>query len=622
MAQAQNSEPEATPIVDTIPEARDIPYPGTMTLHVDASDTERAIFRVEQTIPVAQAGRLTLLYPEWLPGNHAPRGPIRHLAGLIIEGNGQRIPWTRDPLDVYAFHVDVPEGVAELRLRFQFLSATEPDQGRIVMTPEMLNLQWEKMSFYPAGYYVRNVMVTPSVTLPAGWHSAVALRGAHHITDSLIAYDTVSYETLVDSPLFAGAHYRQDDLGNGIWLNTFADRASELTATDEQIAAHRRLSEQAVRLFGSRHFDRYDFLFAITDTMSGIGLEHHRSSENAVRSGYFLEWNEGPGSRSLLPHELTHSWNGKFRRPLGLWTPDYRTPMQDNYLWVYEGQTSFWDIVLAARSGLYTPEQFREQLAIRIAGLDARVGRRWRDLQDTTHDPIIAARRPKPWTSWQRSEDYYREGALVWLEIDQILRRETRGRRSMDDFAQAFFGVSDGDWGEITYDMDDVVETLNAIHPYDWRGLIERRLDENAGGAPVNGLELGGYRLVYRSEPSQTQRQAQQASENIDLSYSGGLIVGNAGRIQGVVWESPAYQAGLTVGTEIVAVDNYSFSPRLLANAIAAAANEDGNIDLLVKNGDRYRSVTLHWAGGLRYPHLERTGSGRAGLDALIEPLR
>jgi predicted metalloprotease with PDZ domain len=622
MAPAQNSAPEATPIVDTIPAARDIPYPGTMAIHVDATDTERAIFRVEQTIPVAQAGPMVLLYPEWLPGNHAPRGPIRHLAGLTIEANGQRIDWTRDPIDVYAFHIDVPEGATELRLRFQFLSATERDQGRIVMTAEMLNLQWEKMSFYPAGYYVRNIMVTPSVTLPAGWHSAVALRGARSGADGRISYDTVSYETLVDSPMFAGSHFRQDDLGNGLWLNTFADRASELTATDDQIAAHRRLADQAVRLFGARHFDRYDFLFAITDTMSGIGLEHHRSSENAVPSGYFLEWDEGPGRRSLLPHELTHSWNGKFRRPAGLWTPDYRTPMQDNLLWVYEGQTTFWDIVLAARSGLYTPEQFREQLALRIAGLDLRTGREWRDLQDTTHDPIIAERLPKPWSSWQRSEDYYREGALVWLEIDQILRRETRGRRSLDDFARAFFGVNDGDWGQLTYTLDDIVETLNGIHAYDWRGLIERRLDENAQGAPANGLELGGYRLAYRDEPSQSLSEAQENGDYIDLSWSGGFAVGNAGRIESVIWDGAAYQAGLTVGTEIVAVNNYSFSTSLLADAIAAAADDGTDVELLVKNGDRYRAVTLNWQQGLRYPYLERVGSGRAGLDALIQPLR
>ncbi len=621
-AQIENSRPVASPIVDTIPAARDIAYPGTMTLHVDATDTERGIFRVEQTIPVAEAGPLTLLYPEWLPGNHAPRGPIANLTGLTIAGNGQQIEWTRDSLNVYAFHIDVPEGVSTLTLRYQFLSPTARNQGRIVMTPEMLNLQWEKMSLYPAGYYVRNIMVTPSVTLPPGWHSAVALRGQRSNGQGTLTYDTVSYETLVDSPMFAGAHYRQEQLSDTIWLNIFADRASELAATDEQIAAHRALAEQTERLFGAEHFDRYDFLFAITDSMSGIGLEHHRSSENAVATGYFLNWEDGPGRRSLLPHEVIHSWNGKHRRPEGLWTPDYRTPMQDDYLWVYEGQTSFWDLVLATRSGLYTPEQYRDALAMQAAAYDQLPGRQWRDLADTTHDPIIAARQPKPWRSWQRSEDYYREGALIWLEVDQILRSETRGRRSLDDFARAFFGQRDGDWGQITYNLDEIVSTLTAIHPYDWESLLRQRLNENASGAPLRGLELGGYRLVYRAEPSATQSHTQTTYEYVDLSYSGGLSVGNDGIISAVIWDSPAFNAGLTVGTEIVAINSFAYSGGLLTNTIATAADGQNDIVLLVKNGDRYRRIELDWRGGLRYPHLERIGSGTAGIDQLLEPLR
>jgi predicted metalloprotease with PDZ domain len=477
------------------------------------------------------------------------------------------------------------------------------------------------MSLYPAGYYTRNIMVAPSVTLPAGWHGAVALRNARNDGNGHISYGPVSYETLVDSPLFAGAHFRQEQLSDDIWLNIFADRASELAATDEQIEAHRNLATQAVRLFGSQHYDRYDFLFAISDRMSGIGLEHHRSSENAVGTGYFLNWEDGPGRRSLLPHEIVHSWNGKFRRPLGLWTPDYRTPMQDSYLWVYEGQTTFWGNVLAARSGLYSPQQYLDTLAISAAQLDQRPARRWRDLLDTTHDPIIASRRPKPWLSWQRSEDYYREGALVWLEIDQLLRSETRGRRSLDDFASAFFGMRDRDWGQIVYDFDEIVETLNGIHEHDWAGLLRQRLDENASGAPLQGITAGGYRLVYRSEPNAAHSAAQTSGDYVDLSHSGGLTVDSDGAVLAVIWDSAAFNAGLTAGTEIVAVNNFSYSTSALRDAIAAAADGQQQVVLLVKSGDRYRAVTLAWTGGLRYPHLERTGRGPGGLDRLIAPL-
>lgn len=621
-AQTDNSRPEAAPIVDAVPAPRDVPYPGTMTLDVDATDTERGIFRVEQTIPVAGPGPMVLLYPEWLPGNHAPRGPIAHLAGLTVTAGGQEIEWERDPVDVYAFHVDVPEGAEALNLSFQYLSPTAEDQGRIVMTPDILNLQWEKMSLYPAGYYVRNIMVTPSVTLPAGWHGAVALRGARSLGDNHIVYDTVSYETLVDSPMFAGAHFRQEQIGDDVWLNIFADRASELAATDAEIAAHRRLVDQALRLFGTQHYDRYDFLLAISDTLSGIGLEHHRSSENAVPSGYFLEWESGPGRRSLLPHEYVHSWNGKYRRPAGLWTPDYSTPMQDDLLWVYEGQTTFWGGVLAARSGLYSDEQYLESLALDAAELDLRPARRWRDLADTTHDPIVAARRPKPWLSWQRSEDYYREGALVWLEVDQIIRRESNGRRSLDDFARGFFGGRDRDWGEVTYTFDDVVAALDAVQPYDWATLLRRRLDERAAGAPLEGIALGGYRLAYRSEPSNTLRHLQERGGYVDLSWSGGLEVGDDGIVREVIWDSAAFDAGLTVGTRIVAINGYEFSASLLCDAIAAAGDGEHEVELLVRNGDRYRTVSLEWDGGLRYPWLDRTGSGTAGLDRLIRPLR
>lgn len=621
-AQVENSRPQAAPITISIPEARDIAFPGTMTLHVDATDTERGIFRVEQSIPVAQAGQMVLLYPEWLPGNHRPAGPIASLAGLTITANGAPVEWQRDPYDVYAFHVDVPDGATRIDLSYQFLSPTAANQGRIVMTPEMLNLQWEKMSLYPAGYYVRNIMVTPTVTLPAGWHGAVALRGARSEGDNRITYDTVSYDTLVDSPMFAGAYYRREQLTDDVWLNIFADRASELAATDEQIAAHRNLVRQATRVFGSQHYDRYDFLLAISDSMSGIGLEHHRSSENGVGSGYFLKWSDGQGRRSLLPHEMTHSWNGKFRRPAGLWTPDYRTPMQDSLLWVYEGQTTFWGNVLAARSGLYTAQQYLDTLALDAARLDTLPARSWRNLQDTTYDPVIAQRRPKPWQSWQRREDYYREGALVWLEIDQIIRRESRGRKSLDDFAQAFFGQRDRDWGEVTYDFGEVVATLNAVQAYDWEALLSRRLEENARGAPLTGIELGGYRLVWNSEPNATLTASQTSDENLDLTWSGGLTVGKDGTVSSVIWDSPAFNAGLTTGTEIVAVNSYDFSTTLLRDAVAAAADGRSQIELLLKNGNRYRHVMLEWRGGLRYPHLERTGSGTAGLDRLIQPLR
>ncbi len=446
---AANSAPQPVPIAATIPAARDVAYPGTIKLEVEATDLDRGIMKIKETIPVAGSGPLVLLAPQWIPGNHAPRGPIDKLAGLEITANGQKLAWKRDPVDVYAFHVDVPEGVREIEARFLHLSATASDQGRITVTREMLNVQWEAVSLYPAGYFTRQIPIVASLTIPAGWRAATALRPTAS-KGGRIDYGQVSYEVLQDSPVFAGKYFRADDLGQGVTLNSVADSAKELAIPADVLAKHRALAEQAVKLFGARHFDHYDFLHAVTDRMGGIGLEHHRSSENQNDPGYFIDWAGSLADHNLLPHEFTHSWNGKFRRGADLWTPDFKTPMRNSLLWVYEGQTQFWGYVLEARSGLSTKQEVLDKLALVAAGLDTLPGRQWRPLQDTTNDPIISARRPKGWSSFQRSEDYYNEGLLIWTEADAIIREGTGSKKGMDDFARAFFGDNDGDWGEVT----------------------------------------------------------------------------------------------------------------------------------------------------------------------------
>lgn len=617
-ATAQNSKPTAQPVTDSIPAARDIPYPGTMRLMVDATDTTQKILRVRQVIPVAAPGPMTLLFPEWLPGTHSPRGQIDKLTGLTIRAGGKAVAWTRDPLDIHAFHLNVPQDARELALEFQFVSATERDQGRIVVAPAMMNLQWGSVSLYPAGYYVRNIPVQAIVTWPAGWQAATALRPAS-VSGATITYETVDYDTLVDSPVFAGRHFKRFELAPKVALNIVADEARFLAATPEQIDAHRRLVSEARALFGPAHYDRYDFLLALTDQMGHIGLEHHRSSENGVHTEYFTGWHKGPGRRNLLPHELVHSWNGKHRRPEGLWTPDFRTPMQDNLLWVYEGQTQFWGYVLGARSGLYSKEQTLDALAAIASGLDQRVGRVWRPLEDTTHDPIIAARRPKPWTSWQRAEDYYNEGLLIWLEVDGLLRELSRGRRSMDDFAKAFFGGRDGDWGVVTYDFDEIVATLNSIAPYDWAAFLRQRLSETSREAPKAGFAKGGYRLVYNETANSTVQDIEDRTGIVSLTYGPGFSLARSGAIDSVVWDSPAFEAGLALGMTVVAVNGTAFSPERIKQAISDNKGRKSPIVLLVRSGDTYRNIELDYAGGLVYPHLQKTGEGEGGLDRLLK---
>jgi predicted metalloprotease with PDZ domain len=617
------AQPSGVPYPPPTVEPRDVPYPGVIVLDVDVSDVERGIFRIRERVPVAQAGPLTLLYPEWHPGKHAPRGPINLLAGLEIRAGGARLPWRRDPVNVYAFHVDVPAGTAALDLTFQFVSPTQTNQGRIVATREMLNLQWEVVLLYPAGHYASRIRVVPSVKLPEGWRFAVALDGAA-TSGATTQFSETSLETLVDSPLFAGRYYRLVDLDPGaarpVRLNLFADRPDQLEATDTQITAHRNLVQQAYRLFGSQHYDHYDFLLALTDRMGGIGLEHHRSSENGVDGSYFTDWDRAASERDLLPHEMVHSWNGKFRRPADLWTPSFDTPMRGSLLWVYEGLTQYYGFVLAARSGLWSPEQTRSALAMTAATYQHRVGREWRSVADTTNDPILSARRAAPWRSWLRNEDYYSEGLLVWLDADTLIRERTNGRRSLDDFARAFFGIDDGSWVPVTYTFEDIVAALESVLEHDWAAFFRERLYEAGAEPPLDGLARGGYRLVFKEERSEFQREAEAYGRNADFSYSLGLAFGENGNVTGVQWDGPAFNQGMTVGTQVVAVNNVSYSNESLRRAITAAKTDGTPIELLLKNGDQYRTVTIDYRDGLRYPHLERDAAASDRLGAILTP--
>ena len=618
------SKPEYIAPTDTIPAAQDIPYPGTMTLVVDASDNRRGVLRVTQTITAVKAGKLTLLYPEWLPGNHAPRGEIEKVAGLQILGNGSVIPWTRDDVDVYAFHIDVPEGVSELTIKFDFVSATAENQGRIVMAPSMLNLRWQQVSFYPAGYYVRNIPVQPTAIYPVGWRAATALRTISSNGNS-VTYEKTDYDTLVDSPVFAGRYFQTYDLTDKVSLNIVADDNKFLKPKKDQIDKHIKLVREAEKLFGSQPYDNYEFLLALTEEMGSIGLEHHRSSENGVNREYFTEWNNGPGRRNLLPHEMTHSWNGKHKRPEDMWTPDFRQPMRGSLLWVYEGQTQFWGYVLGARSGLFSKQDTLDAYAAIAADLDLRKGREWRPLIDTTLDPVIAARRPKPWTSWQRSEDYYNEGLLIWLEADQIIRRESNGRKSLDDFANLFFGGKNGDWGVVTYNKQDVIDTLNKVQPYDWMNFVDQRVYKTTDEAPKTGLELGGYRLVYTDVQSNFLRDSDRTRKQTDLSHSLGLAVSDKGIINSVIWGGPAFKAGLKSGLTISAINGKAYSADALKQSVEEGFGNDKPIEIFAKDGDKYTNFMVDYSGGLRYPALEKINNGEgahneAGIDRLLKP--
>jgi predicted metalloprotease with PDZ domain len=625
LASAQNAMPVAMPIAQTVPDPVDTAYPGgTIRLDVDAGDTQRGAYRVTEAIPLAPGvRRLTLLYPQWLPGNHGPRGPLAELVDLRFLVGGKPVRWVRDPVEVYAFHVDLPEGARELVARFIHTSPLQSSEGRVTMTPEMLNLQWEKMSLYPAGHYVRRIRIVPSVTFPRGWTAATALEG-QSLSGGRVTWAETDYETLVDSPIFAGAYFRKWDLGQGVTLSAVADDLAQLDLAPENLAKLSSLVDEAALAFGRAPFDRYQFLVALSDRIGGIGLEHLRSSENQMEPKNFTDWKTLDWDRNVLPHEYSHAWNGKFRRPARLWTPDYRQPMQDNLLWVYEGQNQFWGLVLAARSGVQAKDTVLGMLATQAGFYSEEPGREWRSVEDTTHDPVFAARKPKPYASLARGEDYYNEGALIWLEADQIIRAGTQGRKGLDDFARAFFSYPGGGLRQKTYEFDDVAATLGAVYPYDWTSFLRRRFEMPGQPAPLAGVEKAGYRLVWKDQPNAYDKGRMDDSKGLNLYHSLGVSIDREGAVTSTRWNGPAFNAGLVTGAKLVAVNGLAYDQDRLKKAITDAKGGARPIDLLVRRGDRYLTVQVPWFGGLRWPWLEPApgASAPAPLDLLLAPRR
>ncbi len=622
---AASPGPSAIAPVTPIAVPTDQPYPGEIHLAVDATDVGRHIVRVRETLSGAGPDTV-LLFPKWLPGTHAPEGPIDRLAGIEITAGGSPVGWTRDPVDVYAFRVHPPQGAGTLQIEFEYLAPTSRDMGAEEVSPDLLILEWNDLVLYPAGYFSRRIPVEVTLTLPEGWQFGTALE-TDHTSGASTTFKQVPLNTLVDSPLYAGRYTARFDLDPGgpapVHLDLFADRPELLDVNPDELAAYRRLIQQAYKLFGSHHYSHYDFLYSLSDQIEQQGLEHHQSSEDGSSPDSFTDWNGTASERDLLSHEYTHSWNGKFRRPADLWTPNFNVPMQDSLLWVYEGQTQYWGEVLAARAGLRTREQTLDELAGIAAYAQVEPGRQWRALEDTTNDEIINPRRPMAWRDWQRFEDYYEEGALIWLDADTLIRERSHGRRSLDDFARAFFGIDNGSFVTVTYTFDDLVRALNAVLPYDWAGFLHERLDSIDRHAPLAGLEQGGYQLTYSDTQSAYQRTAEEHSHRIDLLYSIGIRINDRdmpGSIGEVLWNGPAYRAKLTAGDQILAVNGTAYSADILKDAIRSARTSSSPIELIVKSAEHFVVVHIDYHGGLRYPHLERDRSQPARLDSILAP--
>ena len=598
-------------------------------LEVDLTESPRQLFHAHEVIPV-KPGLLTLYYPKWIPGEHAPSGPLENLAGLKFTAGGKPLAWRRDPVDMYAVHLDVPAGVQALDATFDFLS---PGAGgefgqSVSATPDIVDLEWNQVLLYPAGSPSKEITFDAGVKLPPGWQFGTALETA---TTNAVGtrFKPVTLNDLVDSPLIAGVHFRRVDLAPGdkvpVHLDLVADTEEDLAITPEQTQAMRNLVKQAYALFGSHHYGHYDFLLTLSSNTGHFGLEHHQSSDDRSWPGLYTDPATSLVGAHLLPHEYVHSWNGKFRRPANLWTPDFNTvPMQGDLLWVYEGLTEYFGNVLMARSGAVTAPEYRDMLALDAATMDHRPGRSWRPLQDTTDEAQILYYAPREWQNWRRVQDFYTEGELLWLDVDTKLRELSKGQRSMDDFAHAFYGMDDGSYITKTYTFDDLVATLNQVQPFDWAAFLKDRLDNTREGAPLDGIARGGYKLVYVETPTEYFKDLEKLRRMRNFMFSIGLALKDGekdrGQVDDVLWNGPAFKAGVGTGMILVAVDGraYDADKKVLDDAITAAKTSKAPIRLLMRNQDQYVSFDVDYHGGLKYPVLVPSGTGPAALDAII----
>jgi predicted metalloprotease with PDZ domain len=581
------------------------------------------VLNVHETIPIK--GRdITLLYPEWLPGTHSPSNPIGQLAGLVVTANDKHIPWVRDRVNMYAFHVEVPQDASTLDINFQYLALLDSKRSRI--SSGFADVTWNSVLLYPAGYFSRDIEFEPTLRLPESWKFATALDVKSQ-NGNLVQFKDTPLNTLVDSPLYAGVNFKRLDLStvpdNPVYLDVFADKPADLEITPEELQYHKNLVIEAQKLFNSHHYDHYDFLFSVSDAVGFKGLEHHQSSEDGARANYFTDWGSGVAYRSLLPHEYTHSWNGKFRRPADLWTPNFNVPMRNDLLWVYEGLTDYYGNVLTARSGMCTPEQARDIFAQIAAAFEISPGRTWRSLEDTTNQPIISSHfaAPETWPSWQRSFDYYPESDLIWLDADTKIRELSGGKTSLDDFAKLFFGIDNGSYITLTYTFDDLVKALNTVQPYDWAGFFRTRVVEVNPNVPENGFTQGGYRLVYNDNEPEWMKKA-DSSRGVSFAASLGFSVNSDGSLDSVWWDSLAFKAGMTSDMQLQAVNAQTYTAAGLRETILTAEKSKEPIKLLLKRGDQFVTVSLDYHGGMRYAHLERVETTPDRLDAILAPAK
>jgi len=612
----------ATCVASTDAGAQTIPAP--IRLVVDASQAPQRILHSHMQIPV-KPGPVTLYYPQWIPGEHMPDGPIIEMAGLRFNAGGKAIPWRRDLVEMYTFHLDIPPGVSALEVDFDFLlaGAASGFSAGASATASLDILSWNQVLLYPA-LPAHDVIFEPTLRLPAGWKFGTALPGAKQTGDT-VSFAPVRLDALVDAPVLSGRYFRVIQLTPGEnpphEIDIAADSAAALAMTPETEMQLKHLVAETGALFGVRHYRDYHFLLTLSDDVAHFGLEHHESSDDRVPERDLIDEGGRIDFSGLLPHEFVHSWNGKYRRPAGLATPDYQKPMKDDLLWVYEGLTEYLGDVLTARSGLLTEEQSREALAALVAQYEHRPGRDWRPLQDTADAAPFLYDSRADWGNWRRSTDFYQEGELLWLDVDATLRRLTKDQKSINDFCKIFHAGPGGEPALKTYTFEDVVRTLHGLAPYDWAEFLRTRLDRTSTKTPREALENSGWKLVYDEQPNEMQLSSEETGKNLNLSLSMGVMVAEDGTIIDVIHGGPSYAAGLGPGMKIAAVNGRQYSSATFREAVVAAKGTSGPIQLVVANGAQFSNFSVDYHGGIAYPHIARDESRPDYLGEILHPL-
>jgi predicted metalloprotease with PDZ domain len=594
----------------------------------DLSDAGRKLYHAEIDIPV-KAGPVTLITPQWIPGTHRPTPIVDSITGVVFTAGPDKtvLPWRRDNVDMFEFHLDIPKGVTSVHAHLDLINP-----GR--QTTKLAAFEWEGLLLYPANIPVAKIAIQPSVTVPAGWGIGTALTPEGSLASggstSTQRFAVTTVEQLEDSPVLTGLYFREFPLAPEISPKHFIDIASDEPGDCDlrpaTLAEINNLVREADALYKSHHYNHYNLLLTLTDATGGQGLEHGQSSDNGVGEKDFSDDAHQLGVADLLSHEFTHSWNGKYRRPARLYQPDFATPQQGDLLWVYEGMTQYLGNVLAARSGLKSQQQYREMLALSAAQLDYKSGREWRSTEDTAIASSILRGGTPSWSNWKRGQDYYQEGELLWLDADTLIRKLTNDKKSLNDFEAIFLGKG-GNTGPliVPYERPELIADLNEVAPYDWATFLHDRIDKINPHADFAGIEQGGYKLVYTDKPSDAQKTLTAAGGRrgggVNVWYSIGLTAAADGTISDVRFHGPADEAKLSPGLKIYAVNGKTFSGDNLRAAIKSAKGASEPIHLILEQDGFVTMADINYHEGERYPTMVRVEGTPDYLDEITKPM-